>query len=259
MQQHIVIDRVFNCLLCGMILMGIKGFSKQFDHHLKTAEKADHYVILVHGLRGTSADFKSMEKDLNGRGLNTISINYPSSHYPIETLADSAFDFLDELRYNDNDITIHFVAHSLGGILVRFYLQHHPLANLGRVVLLSVPNHGTELINAFGKFWLFRRFNGPAAMQTAAGSEFLRRLEEPNYQVGVMMSTKSINLMASRFIPGADDGRLSIESAKLSNMADFILLNCNHHVIMKKKTAIDQTIHFLKRGEFDHDGAKQVP
>jgi len=52
-------------------------------------------------------------------------------------------------------------------------------------------------------------------------------------------------------IPGKDDGKVSVESAMLDEMTDFLIVGCGHTFIMRNKTVIDQVKHFLKNGEFN--------
>ena len=84
----------------------------------------------------------------------------------------------------------------------------------------------------------------------AAPDGLVQSLGPPDYEVGVIMSTRSINPLASLFISGKDDGRVSIESAKLEGMKDFALVASNHHVIMKKDKTIEKVVQFLKYGTF---------
>src|SRR5258708_4431796 len=78
------------------------------------------YVILLHGLGRTSAAMKLLEYLFRARGYNVINSSYPSTHYNIERLSDT---WLNELLRNlpDSTARVHFVTHSMGGILIRQY------------------------------------------------------------------------------------------------------------------------------------------
>jgi len=241
-------------VLFSLIMLFAGCSSTAYQYILSRGEASDAFVILVHGLRGKSDDFLKMEKALLAEGFNVCRVAYPSTEYTIEVLADSASGHAILRCEQAGSDTLHFVAHSMGSILVRYYLQEHDVPQLGRVVLISPPNHGTPLIDKFKGSKLFRNYNGPAGMQlSAADDAFVQSLEKPDYPVGVIMSTKSINPIESAVIPGEDDGRLSIESAKLDGMADFVLVRSNHHVSMKKEETIKQVLNFLKNGQFEKE------
>ncbi len=242
--------RTFCYVMVLMLMMLLAGCSAStFQYHKSAPKSSDECVVLVHGLRGSGKTFKPMQKQLNEQGYAVLRVDYPSTKYTIPALADSLFPTLfDKCAAFDS---LHIVAHSMGAIVVRYYLQEHPLEKLGRVVLLSPPNHGTELINRFDWCAWFRNFNGPGGMQLAAGeSGFVESLPPPDYPVGILMSSRSINPVASLFIPGKDDGRVALQSAKLQGMRDFKLIPTNHHVIMKKTMTINAVVQFLKTGYF---------
>ncbi|NND01124.1 MAG: alpha/beta hydrolase, partial [Gammaproteobacteria bacterium] len=119
-------------------------------------------VVLLHGLARSARAMRKLEKNLQQDYL-VINQTYPSRKYPIEQLAkiaiSPAISRCGKLR------TINFVTHSLGGILVRQYLRQHPLANLGRTVMLGPPNQGSELSDYFAKKRLFNFYNGPSGAQ----------------------------------------------------------------------------------------------
>ena len=193
-----------------------------------------------------------MQTALLAEGFGVCRVDYPSTRDSIDTMADTALGEAVRRCENAGAQKIHFVAHSMGAIMVRYFLQQQKLLNLGRVVLLSPPNHGTALVDKFQWSRLFHKLNGPGGM--ALGSEeggFIQSLAEPDYEFGILMSTKTINPVASSFIPGKDDGRVSIKSSKLDGMKDFQLVRCNHHVIMKKEETIQQVVRFLVTGVFD--------
>jgi len=210
------------------------------------------YVILLHGLARTKNSMTKMEKHLKAEGFAVANWGYPSRSYRIEELAERAItDAVGYCRKN-GATKIHFVTHSLGGILVRYYLKHHEIAELGRVVMLSPPNRGSEIVNKIGNNFLFRFINGPAAKQLGTDASSLpRNLGKVDFDLGVITGDKSINFLLSRLIPGRDDGKVRIPNAKVEVMRDFLVVHASHPFIIKNREAIEQTIHFLKYGEFE--------
>jgi hypothetical protein len=51
-------------------------------------------------------------------------------------------------------------------------------------------------------------------------------------------------------IPGANDGKVSVKSAKVEGMRDFLVLPHDHTFIMQEPDVITQTLHFLRNGHF---------
>jgi pimeloyl-ACP methyl ester carboxylesterase len=148
---------------------------------------------------------------------------------------------------------VHFVTHSLGGIVVRQLLSTHAIANVGRVVMLSPPNHGSEVVDKLGDLTVFDWLNGPAGreLSTQPGSTPLK-LGPADFEVGIITGVSSINPILSMMIPGEDDGKVAVKNAQLAGMKDFLLVRCSHPLIMKSERVITQTLRFLNRGSFEH-------
>jgi len=139
----------------------------------------------------------------------------------------------------------------MGGIIVRYYLKYNQIPDLGRVVMLSPPNRGSEVVDKFGQTLLFKWLNGPAGQQLGTGENSLpNRLGDVTFDVGIITGDRTINLILSQIIPGVDDGKVSVKNAKLKGMKDFIIIHATHPFIMKNPKAIEQTLSFLRTGKF---------
>ncbi len=207
-------------------------------------------VILLHGLARTNRCMVKMASSLKNEGFHTINHDYPSTKYPIEELAEKEIEqALNKCPKGDR---IHFVTHSLGGILVRQYLRFHTIENLGRVVMLGPPNKGSQVVDTLRNVPGFELMNGPSGMQLGTDAQSVPNTLGPaHFEVGIIAGTRSINLILSTFLPGQDDGKVTIEGTKLEGMADHITLPASHPLMMRNKTVIRQTIHFLRHGRFD--------
>jgi triacylglycerol lipase len=192
-----------------------------------------------------------IEEALIADGYRVLNLNYPSRRRRIEEIADIDLDGALSTVRAASPAKIHFVTHSLGGIVVRYYLKHHLLSKLGRVVMLSPPNQGSELVDRLAHAILFRVTQGPAAQQLrASANEFLERLGPVGFELGVIAGSKSFDPLAVWLIPGPNDGKVSVERAKVTGMRDFLVLPHSHTFIMRRPAAIDQIIHFLHHGAF---------
>lgn len=208
-------------------------------------------VVLLHGLARTSHSMVRLEEALRAEGYEVANVDYPSRKKPIEDLAPLAMERgLSECRRMGPE-KIHFVTHSLGGILVRHYLAHVIVPELGRVVMLGPPNQGSEVADEFSAFPGYALINGPAGFQLGTTSTSIPNSLGPvSYPVGVVAGTVSVNLILSLVFDEPNDGKVSLSRARVDGMADFVALPVSHPFIMKNAEAINQTLEFLRNGKF---------
>jgi pimeloyl-ACP methyl ester carboxylesterase len=216
-----------------------------------SAAQSKEYVVLLHGLCRSGRSMIPMGQALEQAGYKIVNMEYPSRSTSIEKLSDDAIGLAVEDCQRQGATRIHFVTHSLGGILVRSYLARHTIPNLGRVVMLGPPNQGSEVVDKLGSWWLFKKLNGPAGGELGTDKNSTPNLIGPaNFCVGVIAGDRSLNWINSLLIPGRDDGKVSVERTKLAGMTDHIVIHATHPFIMCNRTAIRQTVHFLRTGSF---------
>jgi alpha-beta hydrolase superfamily lysophospholipase len=209
------------------------------------------WVILLHGLGRSSRSLGHLEAGLAAQGYAVLNLDYPSLKHPIEYLAEEVLHPQVSRLSASSPAKVHFVTHSMGGIVVRCYLKHHDVPALGRVVMLAPPNQGSELADLLKKSPVFSKFMTPAGRELGTDMDSLpRRLGDAHFNLGVIAGTRSYNPLNSLILAGPDDGTVTVESTKLPGLTDFIILPCSHNSIIHDRRAISQTIYFLRHGAF---------
>jgi len=211
-------------------------------------------VILLHGLGRFRQSMRKIEKHLISLGYATINLAYPSTTKSIETIAEKYLGRAVEDCKERGAEKIHFVGHSLGGIIVRQYLQQHTMFPGSRLVMLAPPNQGSEIVDLLRKIPFYEWITGPAGQEIGRGPEsIINRLKPIGIEVGVIAGDSSLNPLFSVFLDGPDDGTVSVNNTKLSEMRDFTIVHSAHTFIVSNPLVIKQVTHFLMHGKFDQD------
>ena len=221
--------------------------NRQFEHIASPGENAETVVIL-HGLGRSSSAMWMLAKRLEVAGYRTERFGYRSlKQSPDEIVANLNAQL--SRCCSAADRKVHFVGHSLGGLITRAFLARHQVPNLGRVVLLGTPSKGSSIADTFKDKWWFDLL-GPTVKQlgTADGG-LASSLPPPDYPVGVIAGVRD-GRKNEHILPGEDDGLVTVASTQFPGMTDFIVVPTGHSTMRYSKPVAAQVVSFLKTGMF---------
>lgn len=227
-------------------------FGESADTQFLSIRNKGDYVVLVPGVVGGVASMRVVAKSLQEKGYQVLIFDCSMRKYPIQVIA-TRFLHNFVLRYClDSKKRIHFVTHSIGGIVLRKFLQDHHSLNTGKIVMLAPPNHGAEMAGFFDNILLRRFFLGVPGKQISTDKKaYVHSLkQELGYEVGVISGCRSANPFSYFNIKGKNDGFVSVESTKLQGMKDHAVLQASHHGMLVDKKAVKHILSFLQREEF---------
>jgi pimeloyl-ACP methyl ester carboxylesterase len=241
-------NRLYRVLLAALLLMVLQ-FATAGE---QAGDKG--CVILLHGLARTGSSMSRLAEAAETAGYRVANIDYPSRQYPIEELAPRSVEQGVEQCRARGDGPIHFITHSMGGILVRYYLRYFELPAIGRVVMLSPPNRGSEVADELADWKLYQWINGPAGQQLVTDPDgLIARLGPVDFPLGIITGNRHAfyDDWLADLIPGDNDGKVAVARASISGMRDFLVMPYSHSFIMQEPEAIRQALYFLAHGRFD--------
>jgi predicted alpha/beta hydrolase family esterase len=217
-------------------------------------------VILIHGMGRSRRSMARLEKYLQNKGYITYNQSYPSTVANVER---SAIHYINSALANiprDSISKIHFVTHSLGGLLVRYYLTHHKIKKLGRIIMLAPPNKGSEVAEQYRHHFWYKWMTGEPGQQLyQSNNPLLEQLEPIEGDVGIIAGTRSSDPWFNHVFDTEHDGKVSVECAKLPEMKDLITVDYGHTFIMNKRKVKHHIANFLATGDFYKTKNRSAP
>ena len=240
-------------LLIPLVFVSCSASSAVYSKLPLQRSELTECVILMHGLGRTYRSMGEMEEILREAGYHTVNLDYPSRKKTIEQIAsDDVPEAIEECQVYDPE-AIHFVTHSLGGIIARKVIKDNRPESLGKVVMLSPPNKGSNIVDALRESWYYRWVNGPAGQQLTTSVDSLPNMLGPvDYPVGIITGNDPafFDIWFTTFIPGANDGKIAVSQTRLDGMTDFMVVSESHTDIMDADLVQEETVYFLKHGKF---------
>ena len=218
-------------------------------------KKRQQTVVLLHGLGRTAGSMEKVGQALRDEGYRIVNLDYPSTREAIGVLAkDHLKPVVD--RITSAGQTVHFVTHSLGGILVRSLMAEHGGGKVGKVVMLSPPNQGSEVAEHLQHNPLYRNFLGPAGQELGLAPDATPlQLGAADFDLGIICGGRTSDPWFAALFNGPNDGKVSVARARLAGMNDFLVLPHGHTFIMQQPDVILQVSRYLDKGSFSHSNS----
>lgn len=205
-------------------------------------------VVLLHGLWRSVWAMEGMAESLNEVGYETLCVPYASFRKSMTEIVD---DVEAELRKLDDGRRVHFVTHSMGGIVLRYLAKRAPELVTGKVAMLAPPNQGSEIID-----WLDRMPLRPLAHLAFGPGGMALTTEEvrekvpgfdDNLEVAVMMGRKRAVPFFTSLLEGEHDGIVSVDGGKVAGMTELEVLDADHTFMMAEAEVRAKVLGFLSR------------
>lgn len=244
---------------CSVTPLDVRDMLTSFDSsplgdELTTAGAArPQLVVLQHGMLRSAVSLWRLEGALEERGYEVLNTSYPSTGAGIEAHAARLAQRIEGhlARRRGAAPEIHFVGHSLGGLVIRSYLARPDARPAKSCVFLGTPHRGAALAASLQGGWAFRTFGGVAARQLVPGHPFYASLPQVDAdRIGCVFGTRGDAVGWSEAIPGDDDGRVGIAEAQLPEQTDSVGLRVHHTWLAQADEVVIQVLQFLKSGEF---------
>jgi triacylglycerol lipase len=227
-----------------------------------TAQADKETVVLLHGLGLGGWAMASLGRALERDGYRVVNLTYPSRRVPLATLASEWLPAQLRAHETARAPRLHFVTHSMGGILVRTWLDQ-PLragttlpANLGRTVMLAPPNQGSAVADKLQNFPPFHWFTGVNGRRLGTAAPMSLPLALGPWptaagELGVIAGDRSLNPLFSAWLDGPNDGKVSVGATHLAGEHAHIVLHHSHTWLQWRADTHRAVAAFLRTGRFD--------
>jgi pimeloyl-ACP methyl ester carboxylesterase len=146
---------------------------------------------------------------------------------------------------------IHFIGHSLGGLLILQMLHEFPQSRVGRIILAGSPYNACSVATKLSGRSLGRYILGRSMLQWLGQTP---SLNTSAYDIGVIAGCKGIGggkLISHLASP--NDGVVAVEETHIAFARDQIVLDVNHSGMLLSAELARQACAFLHYGYFLHN------
>jgi pimeloyl-ACP methyl ester carboxylesterase len=212
------------------------------------SENAD--VVLLHGFLSSPLSMRLLGRAVRGAGFTPLIPWYASWSIPFDAIVERLATALSRQAIG-TDRPVHFIGHSMGGLIARALATRLQPPRIGRMVMLGTPNGGSELADFCSAWPVLRPILGHAepALITRRDHPAIAALAAPDYPVGIIAGDRPLAKLL-RVLPPPHDGKVSVAATHLEGEADHIVLPVSHVLMPFDRRVGRQALHFLQSGKF---------
>lgn len=237
--------------LAAFLIFPISAIAIGADESAPPSEEdAKETIVLLHGMGRSRASMLVMRSRFEDAGYEVLNFPYATATKTLDEISD---DLKDYVRENVKTDRYHFVAHSLGNVIIRNGFRTDYPEGLGRIVMIAPPNQPADLGKMFRDFKPFQWITGDSG-QKIGDAAFYADLPTPSVEFGIIAGDRGQKLTFDQ----KNDGVVTVEGTKLEGMADWKVLHHMHTTIMNSKDTAKHCLAFLRDGKFDSENAEEV-
>jgi uncharacterized alpha/beta hydrolase family protein len=207
----------------------------------------EEITVLVHGFNKDKYDMAFLEKGLRESGFKTVSVNLPTTFGTLEECRQSLSLQINNLIRKDT--IVNYVAHSMGGLIIRAYINEVKQNNVGKCLFIATPHNGSRLANIANIIPFYSKIFRPIEI-LLSGSKLSPSSLDKNIKVGLIAGNKNANLLGKLFLSNKSDGRVEVASVKFKDADEFIELPFGHKEIHHQYKTLMLVKNFLQQGTF---------
>ena len=210
-------------------------------------------VILLHGIARSSNHMKKVAKFLRKNNYTVYNLDYPSTKLKLQDLTEYLHKQIS--KHIDPNLTVHLIGYSMGGLLIRMYLNKYKIKNLGKVIQLATPNQGSEVADFLKNFWLYKKIYGLAGQQLTTNQESIKKDMDKkiDYPLGIIAGTQCVDPICYFLLPKPNDGKVSVANTKVTGMTAHTVVNASHLFFPYNKKVHQKILQFLKTELFNKE------
>ena len=204
-------------------------------------------VVLVHGFFRRGRNMRYLAQILEQKGYRAFAPTLPTTFRCVQECSEKLAQMIEKRVHNGN--VVHFVGHSMGGLVIRNYLSCRVVEGLGRVVLIGTPNGGSPYANLLLGLPFSRKVFESLPDLAEPGLDIAPPRNFPAPEVGIIIGTKP-DFVRRILLPGENDGLVTAESVRCIDASDEMSIPCSHERLHWRADTAEAVVSFLETGKF---------
>lgn len=203
------------------------------------------HVILVHGLWMRGYEMTVLRKHLQQAGYEVSQFRYQSLLHSPRQSAEALHQLVESLEAQ----MVHFVAHSLGGIVLTHLMSEFPVQRPGHVVMIGTPLNPSATAQAYYNSWIFRPLLGRSVERGLLGG---RPRWPTGRTLGVVAGDRGMGVGRLLFsqLASPNDGTVSVDETLTQEVTKHLQVPFSHFGVLFAKPVAEAVVAYLRTGRF---------